>query len=111
MPHFQFIVLVCAGMLTIITVSFKLIGELMKKDDSGKMIKAACTDKFEKIESCFKEIEGGAQDRNNRILTLEIKFSELITRMTRIEGSIDKNAEMTRMIYDYMAKNYGNDDR
>jgi hypothetical protein len=85
-------------------LGFKLIGELMQKTDSGKVIKGICRGEFDKITACFKEIEGGAEDRNNRILTLEIKFAEIIARMTRLETAVEKNVDITTQVLGYMSK-------
>jgi hypothetical protein len=119
MTHFQFIVLVCAGMITILAAVSIIVGAIMKKD-SGEIkkpcaekfaaVKEEQTDKFEKIERCLSEIEGGAKARNDRILILETRFTEIISRMTRVETAVDKNAEMTRMIYEHMAKRKANGD-
>jgi hypothetical protein len=91
-------------------LGFKLIGELMRKNDSGKVIKGICKCEFDKITNCFKEIEGGAHERNNRILTLEIKFSEIISRMTRLEAAVEKNVTITTQVLSHMAKRKGNGD-
>jgi hypothetical protein len=104
MPTFQFIFLICTGFLAVIAISFKLIGELMKKNESGKIIKVPCEKKFEGIASCIEKMEAGALQRRDRILTLELKFAEIISRIAKLENSVDKNAEMTRMIYDHMSK-------
>jgi hypothetical protein len=119
MTHFQFLVLVCAGVVTILAAVSIIVGAIMKKD-SGEIkkpcaekfaaVKEEQTDKFEKIERCLSEIEGGAKARNDRILILETRFTEIISRMTRVETAVDKNAEMTRMIYEHMAKRKANGD-
>jgi hypothetical protein len=108
MPHFQFVVLICAGSLTIMAIAFKFIGEFMKKTDSGKIIKEACVEKFIDIRSCLKEFESGAKERSNRILVMETRFAEILSRITRLETVMDKNAEMTSLIYAYMSKRKGN---
>jgi hypothetical protein len=99
MTHFQFIVLVCAGMITILAAVSIIVGAIMKKD-SGEIkkpcaekfaaVKEEQTDKFEKIERCLSEIEGGAKARNDRILILETRFTEIIS--TSIWPSVRQTA-------------------
>ncbi|MFA5424815.1 MAG: hypothetical protein WC374_13255 [Phycisphaerae bacterium] len=108
MTTFNFIVLVCAGSLTIMALGFKLIGELMKKNDSGKLIKEPCEKRFDEIAKDFERIEGGAQLRHDRILTLEIRFAEIISRMSKLEDAMIQNNKTTNMIYQQVSKRKGN---
>jgi hypothetical protein len=109
MTHFQFIVLICGGAGTIIACVAIITGAIVKKN-SGE-IKAACTNQFASMKNDIKESDVGARERNNRILTLEVKFSEIISRLTRLEGIMDKNTEMTSMVYAYMQKRKTNGDK
>jgi hypothetical protein len=109
MSHFQLFVYVCAGVITILGAVKIVTGAIMQKESSE--MKKGCrekmkeqTDKFEKIERCFREIENGTRSSNDRILVLETRFAEIISRMTRVENTVDKNAEMTRLIYEHMAR-------
>ncbi|MFA5424783.1 MAG: hypothetical protein WC374_13095 [Phycisphaerae bacterium] len=80
----------------------------MKKNDSGKVIKNVCKSEFDKMAACFKEIENGAHERSNRILTLEIRFTEIISRISRVEDAIAQNNKTTNMIYQQVSKRKGN---
>jgi hypothetical protein len=41
-------------------------------------------------------------------LVMETRFAEILSRITRLETVMDKNAEMTSLIYAYMSKRKGN---
>lgn len=102
MPHFQFIVFICAGVVTILGAISIITGAIVKKN--SEEIKKSCTNEFDGLKVELKEFGIGAKERNDRVLTLEVKFAEIILRLTRLEGIMDKNTEMTSMVYAYMQK-------
>jgi hypothetical protein len=108
MPHFQFVVLVCGGVGTILGAIAIITGAIVKKNSNE--IKASCATKFDNFHKELKEIDGGARDRSTRIAVLESRYAEILSRITRIELAQDentksnaKNAEMTAKIYAYMS--------
>ena len=102
MLQYQFIVLVCAGMLAILG-AVKIVTEAILKKESAE-IKKPCGDRFMDHSGKIKILEDEAAIRNNRLIKLEINYGHILEKITRIEIVIDKNAEMTRQIYAWMDK-------
>jgi len=116
MPQYQFVVLVCAGLLAILG-AVKIVTEAILKKDSTE-VKRPCHEKFKENSDNIATIEREAAARKDRILKLEMNYGYILEKIAIIETEIKglnetsiKNAEMTRQIYAWIDKRKTNGKR
>ena len=108
MLQYQFIVLVCAGLMAILG-AVKIVTEAILKKESAE-IKKPCGDRFTDHSGKIKIVEKDVQESKDRIFAIELDYKHILTEINTIKGDIkemkiatDKNGEMTRQIYTWMS--------
>lgn len=74
----------------------------MKKESTE--IKKPCGDKFTDHSDKIRIVKQEMQESKDRIFELEINYGHILEKITKIEIIVDRNAEQTAQIYNWMAE-------
>ncbi|MBU2527712.1 MAG: hypothetical protein KKC03_14035 [Bacteroidetes bacterium] len=102
MPHFDVIVYACTGLLAILGSVKIVTGAIMKKESAE--IKKPCGEKFIDHIDKIRIVKQEMQESKDRIFELEINYGHILEKITKIEIIVDRNAEQTAQIYNWMAE-------
>ena len=116
MPQYQFIVLVCAGLLAILG-AVKIVTEAIVKKDSGET-KKSCGEKFTDHSGKIVAMKIEADAREKRVMKLEFNYDHILEEIKSIKYDIremktaaEKNVIMTEKIYAWIDKRKTNGKR
>ena len=100
--HFRLLAYLGGAIVAFLGAVGIITGAIVRKNSNE--IKDSCSKKFEEIKGAVSKFEVGAQSRSERTLVLETKYAEILSRLTRLETIMDKNAVQTEWIYAYMSE-------
>jgi hypothetical protein len=99
---------------TVVIVGIKIVTENIMKKDSAE-IRKPCAKRLDDHSGRIAALDKDAVGRKDRILKLEFNYEHILDEIKTIKGDVrelktaaDKNAEMTRMIWEHMAKRKAN---